>query len=50
VNKDRLITIVLLLGALVYVAWLPPDYSLGHYLLGGILIVSGLIWLFFVAR
>jgi hypothetical protein len=45
INKDRLITIVLLLGVLVFVAWLPPDYSIERTLVGGIVIVASLIWL-----
>ncbi len=49
-NKDRLYSIVLLMGALVYAPWLPPDYSLERFLLASILVLAGLIWLFVIPR
>jgi hypothetical protein len=42
---DRLISIILLLGALVYTAFLPPDYSPARFALAGIIVLAGLIWL-----
>jgi len=45
INKDRLISIALLLAALVVAAWLPADYSFEQFVLVGIIILAAVIWL-----
>lgn len=45
INKDRLLSIALLLAALVVAAWLPADYSFEQFVLVGIIILAAVIWL-----
>ena len=45
INRDRLISIVLLLAALVFAAWLPADYSFERFVLVGIIGLAAVIWL-----
>jgi len=44
-NKDRLITVIILLGALVFAAALPNQFSLAHFGVAAIVIIAGVIWL-----
>lgn len=44
-RRDRLVTILMLLSALVFVARLPADYSLVRFILVGIIVLAGLVWL-----